>query len=235
MPSQIKKACSTVSRAARSNEPFYHCTDGRRTPSRSSEQKFLTGFLPAPGSRQIVYLHPVFAQHNFAKKKLIRFSRRVFAQLAKKMVLGDLALKEPKDSNHARQRCTGRLRSCSAVTKTSTCQKSGSLVSFFETLPSTKGVCSETVGATYAASSSARHSHRIFACTCRNRTSARAPSPESTAPRAEHIVGEEKVAFFCFETPVAGCIQGCSHSGELARHVLAHVMNSMAKCAVEGG
>ena len=29
-------------------------------------------------------LHPVFAQHNFAKKKLIRFYRRVFAQLAKK-------------------------------------------------------------------------------------------------------------------------------------------------------
>ena len=69
---------------------------------------------------------------------------------------------------------------------------------FFETLLSTKGVCSETVGATCAAGSSARHSHRIFACTCRNRASARAPRPESTASRAEHIVGEEKVRIFLF-------------------------------------
>jgi hypothetical protein len=69
---------------------------------------------------------------------------------------------------------------------------------FFQTLLSTKDVCSKTVGATCAAGSSARHSHRIFACMCRNRTSARAPRPESTASRAEHIVGEEKVRIFLF-------------------------------------
>jgi hypothetical protein len=69
---------------------------------------------------------------------------------------------------------------------------------FFETLLSTKGVCSETAGAKCATGSSARHSHRIFACTCRNRTSARTPRPESTASRAEHIVGEGKVRFFLF-------------------------------------
>jgi hypothetical protein len=67
---------------------------------------------------------------------------------------------------------------------------------FFKTLLSTKGVCIETAGAAFAAGSSARSSLRIFACACRNRTSARAPLPESTASRAEHIVGEEKVRFF---------------------------------------
>ena len=72
------------------------------------------------------------------------------------------------------------------------------MVSFFETLLSTLGVCIETVGATCAAGSSARHSHRIFACVCQNRTSARAPRPESTASHAKHIVGEEKVSICLF-------------------------------------
>ena len=150
------------------------------------------------------------------------------------MALGDLAAKEPQDNNHARQRSTGRLGGCSAAKQAQHVPGEWPFGVFFERMLSTKGVCSKKVGATCAAGSSARHRHHIFACTCRNRTSARASRPESTAPRAEDIVGEEKVHILCFGTPVAGCIQGCSHSGELARHVLAHVMNSMAKCAVEG-
>jgi hypothetical protein len=61
-----------------------------------------------------------------------------------------------------------------------------------------KGVCSETAGATCAAGSSARRSHHVTACTCRNRSSARAPRPETTASRAEQIVGKEKVRLLCF-------------------------------------
>ena len=67
---------------------------------------------------------------------------------------------------------------------------------FFKTLLSTNGLCSETAGATCAAGRSARNSHRISACACRNRTSARTPRSESTASRAEHIVGEEQVRNF---------------------------------------
>jgi len=98
----------------------------------------------------------------------------------------------------AMHRSTGELKRGSAVKKTALARRVALWCLFFETLLSTKGVCSETVGATCAAGSSARHSHRIFACTCRNRTSARAPRPESTASRAEHIVGEEKVRIFLF-------------------------------------
>jgi hypothetical protein len=58
------------------------------------------------------------------------------------------------------------------------------------------------------------------------------PSPRRRAPSTSWE--RKKSAFFCFGTPVAGCIQGCSHSGELARHVLAHVMNSVVKRDVEG-
>ena len=150
------------------------------------------------------------------------------------MVLGDLAAKEPKDNSHARQQSTGQLGGCSAANPAQHLPGEWPFGVFLKRMLSTKGVCSEEVGAACAAGSSARHRHRIFACTCRNCTSARTPRPESTASRAEHIVGEEKVHIFCFGTPVAECIQRCSHSGELARHVLAHVMNSMAKCAVEG-
>ena len=60
------------------------------------------------------------------------------------------------------------------------------------------GVCSETVGATCAAGSSAQHRHRIFACVCQNRTSARAPRSESTASHAKQIVEEEKVSICLF-------------------------------------
>ena len=112
---------------------------------------------------------PSICPAQFCKKKLIRFSRRVFAQLAKKMVFGDLASKEPKDSNPARQQCTGRLGSCSAVKKTALARRVALFCLFFETLLSTKGVCRKTVGATCAAGSSARRSHRIFACVCQNR------------------------------------------------------------------
>ena len=53
------------------------------------------------------------------------------------------------------------------------------------------------------------------------------PSPRRRAPSTSWE--RKKSAFFCFGTPVAGCIQGYSHSGELAWHVLAHDMNLMAK------
>jgi hypothetical protein len=58
------------------------------------------------------------------------------------------------------------------------------------------------------------------------------PSQRRRAPSTSWE--RNKSAIFCCGAPVAGCIYGCSHSGELARHVLAHVMNSVAKRAVEG-
>ena len=51
---------------------------------------------------------------DFAKKNDSIFSTSI-CPASQKMVFGDLASKEPKDSNHARQQCTGRLGSCSAV------------------------------------------------------------------------------------------------------------------------
>jgi hypothetical protein len=112
------------------------------------------------------------------------------------MVLGDLASKEPKNNNHARQRCTGRLGSAAFSKKTALARRMALWCLFFEMLLSTKCVRSETAGATCAAGSSARNSHHIFVCACRNRTSAWTPRPESTASRAEHIVGEGKVRIF---------------------------------------
>ena len=56
-----------------------------------------------------------FFPSTFLPKKLCLLFRRVFAQLAKIMVVGDLAAKETKDNDHARQRSTGRLGGCSAA------------------------------------------------------------------------------------------------------------------------
>ena len=151
------------------------------------------------------------------------------------MLFGDLASKEPKDSNHARQQCTGRLGSCSAVKKPQHFPGEWLFGVF-----SLKRCCRRRV---CAAKRSAQHVPPVAARgTATASSHARAgivevrgrpdPSPRRRAPSTSWE--RKKSAFFCFGTPVAGCIQGYSHSGELAWHVLAHDMNLMAKRAVEG-
>jgi hypothetical protein len=70
------------------------------------------------------------------------------------MVLGDLAAKEPKDNNHARQRSTGRLGGCSAANPAQHLPGEWPFGVFLKRTLSTKGVCSKTAGAACAAGSS---------------------------------------------------------------------------------